>query len=93
MFPVSQLSIPLSLIRAVRSESTEPPVQPSFLQVTLAWRNNREPTQVTAIHLDSINAVHSAFINADLIEIYTNIITILIAQTKSVITLHERIGE
>ena len=36
--------------------------------------------------------VYLTFINTDLIQIYTNLITILITQTQSVIMSHERIG-
>ena len=46
--PISQPSVP-TWTRALRTESTEVPVQPPDLQVTPALRNNRDPTQVTVL--------------------------------------------
>ena len=50
------------------------------------------PTGDYEIPLD-IMQVHLAFVNVDLIQIYVNLIIILITQKQSVITSHERIGE
>ena len=62
------------LTQALRTESAELPVPPQVLQVTPALGNNREPTQVTMQFTRILlKQVHSAFINADLIQTYTNL--------------------
>ena len=79
------------LIQSLRTRSAKPPVWPPALQVPLALRNNREPTQVTMLFTWTLLVqVHSAFINAHLIPIYANLITILITQKQSVAS-HKRI--
>ena len=67
-------------------------MRPPVLQMTQALRNNGEPTQVTLLFTWLLlMKVHSAFINADSLQIHTNLITILITQKQSVLTSHERI--